>query len=266
MGNTRDGGLAEYALVPAAQLVPWERDALERAVWLEPLACVLHAIQVVDPAPGASALILGAGVLGNLMVRVLSTLRGVRLAVMDPNPEKVERALEQGADAGWVVPRSGPAEGIEAELRGWTPAGPDLLIDTTGAPAAIERAIRWAAPRAKILLFGVSNPEERLSLDPSLIFSKELLLTASAGMTPDSFDRAERLLRSGSLTPENLVSQAVDLEQAVDILLGRPSGMRSDQSEGAARHVESEKAAWIHHAVGKVLVRSAGKQLGREKS
>jgi hypothetical protein len=100
------------------------------------------------------------------------------------------------------VPRTGPAEEIEAALRGWARAGPDILIDTTGAPAAIERAVRWAAPRAKILLFGVSDPEDRLCLDPSLIFSKELMITASAGMTPVSFKQAETLLRSGRLARE----------------------------------------------------------------
>jgi threonine dehydrogenase-like Zn-dependent dehydrogenase len=62
LGNTRDGGLAEYTLVPAAQLVPWEGGRLsELSGWSHlPACCRLFRWWLCR----ACILVLGGGVLG----------------------------------------------------------------------------------------------------------------------------------------------------------------------------------------------------------
>lgn len=220
LGNTHDGGFAEYTVVPVEQLVRLGDLAPERAVWLEPLACVLQALDTVqDRLVGATVLVAGAGVLGRLMVQAARERGADRVALVDPNPEKVQAGLASGADAGWTIPRQGPSPEVDAALNHWAPEGPGVLIDTTGAPAAIERLVAWAGPQGVVLLFGVSDPEARLSINPSEIFAKELTLTASSGMAPVSFAAAEQMLRRGALDLDALVGSVVGLDALPEVLL-----------------------------------------------
>ena len=221
LGNTQDGGFAEYTLVRCDQLVPLGELPAEAAVWLEPLACVLHAIQVIAPAAQTPILILGAGTFGKLMVQALRATSGAHLSIVDPNPEKVKQALALGAQAGWTIPRSGPAPDVDYALQHWAPDGLQAIIDTTGVPDAIQRAIQWAGPKARIHLFGVFDPAASVTLQPSLIFTKELTLSGTAGMTPASFRAAESLLRERRLDLEALVAAVIDLYAVPQVLEGR---------------------------------------------
>lgn len=223
LGNTQDGAFAEFTLARLDQLAPLGNLSPESAVWLEPLACVLHAIRAASLVGRGPVLVIGAGTLGRLMVQVLRATGEAPLAVVDPNPLKIEQALAEGAQAGWVVPRSGPVPDVDREIQRWSVGGPQTIFDTTGAPAAIERALVWAGPKARILLFGVSDPAARLNIPPSLIFSKELTLSATAGMTPDSFQEAEKLLRSRRLDTAALVSTVIDLSEIPGVLRDRGS-------------------------------------------
>lgn len=221
LGNTRDGGFAEYTLVPVEQLVPLGELPARKAVWLEPLACVLRAVDAAKPAEGQPVLVSGAGTLGRLMIQVLRAVYSARVAVVDPNPGKVEAALTHGVEIGYTVPRSGPTPEVDQALASWAPQGITSLIDTSGAPAAIERAIAWAGPRGRVVLFGVSDLQARISLSPTQVFSKELTLTAASGMTNDSFAQAEDLLRRGVVNPDQLTVQEVQLEVVSGLLLGQ---------------------------------------------
>lgn len=221
LGNTHDGGFAEFTLVEPDQLIPLDGLEPEQAVWLEPLACVVHACQALDLQAEACVLVLGAGTLGRLLGRVLKIAHRAQVAFVDPNPDKIERVLAEGADAAWAVPRSGPAPAVEAQLEAWIPGGPPAIVDTSGAAAAIERAAGWAGPRGRIVLFGVSSPEARISLSPAAVYARELTLTATAGMTPETIRRAETLLRSGELSLAGLASHTVGLDELPGVLLDK---------------------------------------------
>ncbi len=221
LGNTRDGGYAEAACVPAGQLVDLPGAPAEQLVWLEPLACVIQALEACQAAQSRSVLVLGAGVLGRLMLQTLKLASRARLAVADPNLRKTRLALAAGAEQAWVVPHTGAALEIDAQIRRWASEGVQTIIDTSGSPEAIERALGWAAPAGRVLLFGVPDPEARFPLHPELVFRKELHILASAGMTPPAFERAVALLRQGRLDLAGLVSEVIGLEEVPQVIHDR---------------------------------------------
>jgi D-arabinitol dehydrogenase (NADP+) len=240
LGNTQDGAFAEYTLVRADQLTPLNGLAAEKAVWLEPLACVLHALQVAEagrPRAGQreAILVVGAGVLGKLMLMALRTTTRARLAVVDPNAAKIQQALELGAQAGWVIPRSGPTPQVAGQIQEWATGDPQAILETSGTVTAIERAVDWAGAGATLVLFGVPDPAARACLAPGVLLAKELKVCAAAGMTPPAFRQALELLRAGRLDPRGLAAKQVDLA-AVPLLFAGGAFMQS----------------------GKVLVRTAG--------
>lgn len=221
LGNTQDGGYAEFTIARTNQLIPLNEISEQEAVWLEPLACIIQALnQVGGEEIQGPVMIIGAGTLGMLMLETLRSTTQAKVAMVDPNPSKIERALARGAQIGWVIPRQGPAPEISTELAQWSPQGIDIIIDTSGVPEALERAIDWAAPRSKILLFGVSDPAARLCIPPQQIFSKELTILASSGMTPTSFEAAVDLLREKRLKPSTLNAIQINLQDLPAYLLG----------------------------------------------
>lgn len=224
LGNNHDGAYSEYTLVKADQLVNLNGLPPEAGVWMEPLACVLQALtQLGKENLAGPILIIGAGVLGKLMLKALLASGANRVAVIDPNPSKVTAALEMGAQAGWVVPRQGAAGQVQVEMNSCAPEGIPVIVDTTGSPIAIQRALEWARPGGKVLLFGVSDPSATLSISPHQVFSKELSILASSGMSPDSFKMAVEMLQSGKIDPQPLISTTIDLAQLPAYLLGQVS-------------------------------------------
>ena len=228
LGNTHDGGFAEYAIARVDQLVPLNGMPVERAVWMEPLACVLHAIEAAALPAGAHVLISGAGTLGRLMVQALRLTRDARIAVADPNPLKVNRAIQMGAETGWIVPREGDVDSITAPIRAWADGELSGVIETSGKPIAFERALIWATPRTRIVLFGVSDPHARAAIPPSMILARELVITAASGMTQPTFDAAGALLADTRLAVETLVAETVDLDNV-------PAALARMQHSGAGK-------------------------------
>lgn len=224
LGNTQDGGYAEFTIARSDQLIDLDEISEQDAVWLEPLACIIQALsQVGGEEIRDPVLIIGAGALGILMLQTIRSTTTAQVAVVDPNPTKIEKALTYGAQMGWVVPRQGAAYEMTAGLKEWAAQGFPTVIDTSGAPVAIQRGIEWASPRGKVLLFGVSDPAAMLCISPQQIFSKELTLLASSGMTPISFDAAVRLLREKRIKPSTLNAAQINLQDLPAYLLGDKS-------------------------------------------
>jgi D-arabinitol dehydrogenase (NADP+) len=218
LGNTQDGGYAEYTIIGNDQIFLLPNVEPENLVWLEPLACVMHALQTTQAAESDSVLIIGAGTLGRLMSLALRAVSSTRIAIVDPNQAKIDQACSMGTNEGWVVPRTGDTSQLDQAIRSWAPGGPQVVIDTTGLPIAVSRALRWVGLAGKILLFGVPDPQADLVVKPGVIFSKELKVEAAAGMTPASFDAAAALLQSGKINPSGLVSAVISLDQVPDVI------------------------------------------------
>lgn len=215
LGNTRDGGYAEKTLVNVGQLVDLPGLGLEALVWLEPLACVMKALDLAQIKGGEAALVIGAGVMGQLFIKTLRALRFTHCAIVDPNLEKITRAVQNGAEHAWVVPRTGKARHIDQLLKLWDQGGPQIVIDTTGKPEAFRRASKWVGVGGRIILFGVPNPQARLNMNLAELFHKGISVRPCNGMTADSFRAGAALLASHRLDPTDQAAVHINLSQVV---------------------------------------------------
>src|SRR4051812_34657864 len=135
-------------------------------VWVEPLACVLRAAELVPPG---RVLVVGAGAVGRLWIQVL-ILRGFEVVAADPRSE-----------------RAAGARGLGAEIDEG-PVGAAVLT----APAGLGPAVRRLEPGGTLLVFAAPEDEVPVSLDA--VYRKELVVRGSRSATPAYFRDAVELL------------------------------------------------------------------------
>ncbi|MFG1706939.1 alcohol dehydrogenase catalytic domain-containing protein [Nonomuraea sp. M3C6] len=206
-------GFAQYTKMPVTQLriIP-DEVSFEAASFCEPLACVLNAHRAIPIEPAADVLVLGSGPIGLLHTQV-ALRRGARVIVADRIPERLKVAGQLGAHDVVQVGDDGGLDEIRKLTDGY---GPDALIVTVGAPAAIESAFRMAGKNAVVNLFAGTHPKGSVSLDPDVPHYDQVTINGSHDFSPGDFSTALRMLRFGLVDPALLISHRFPLTAVKD--------------------------------------------------
>lgn len=205
-----DGGFAEEAAVPARCCWPApEGLADERLLLAEPLAVVVRAVGRAAPQPGETAAVLGLGSLGLLAVQTLRA-RGARVLAVARSTRRLGLARELGAEA---VALSGADDDTAAARAFSGREGVDLVIETAGTALAVEQATNLCRPGGRVVLTGL--PHEPTSLNFFWVVRRELRIIGSM-IYQDEFPEAIRLLASGAVRVERLLSQTFPLARIDD--------------------------------------------------
>lgn len=206
VGVTRSGAMAEYVAVPARACyrVP---DGLTDAqvAFIEPLACVVHALNRLRIWPGDEVLIFGAGPMGLLLVQALRNSGASQVVAVDKQPDRLALAGQMGATS---TVAAGPNQ-AEA-LRDTAPHGFALVVDATGVPAVIEQAFRYLKPRGQYLQFGVTPMDAEIRLRPYDIFRYDWSIIGSFALS-STFQPAIAWLANGVIDIGPLVSDTLPL-------------------------------------------------------
>jgi propanol-preferring alcohol dehydrogenase len=156
-GLFRDGGLAEYLLVPAGRhLLPiGDLDPRDAAPLDDAALTPYHAIKASLPAlvPGTTAVVIGVGGLGHLAVQLLRVLSPSTVVAVDLDPNKRRLAEEHGADL-TLDPRDDAAARIAA---GAGELGPALVMDCVGSDDTLALAASVVTNRSRIVVVGVAG-------------------------------------------------------------------------------------------------------------
>jgi L-iditol 2-dehydrogenase len=227
IGYQLDGGFAEFVRIPARAValgnvhVMPEGMGFEEAALIEPLACVLNGQNKVALQQGDTVVILGAGPIGVLHVR-LARLRGAaRVIVSEPNAARRQAALDAGAD---VV--TDPNEGnlhtsILAETRG---LGADVVICAIGLPSLAAQAVGLAAKGGRVSLFAGFSKGELGQLDVNAIHYEELRLTGAFGLSRRNFEDALRMVADRRIDLGGMVTHRYGLAEVVGAFSTAESG------------------------------------------
>ncbi len=207
IGISRPGGFAQYTAAPARACyrLP-ERLTDTQAAFIEPLACVVHAMKRIRLLPADPVLILGAGPMGLLLLQALRTMGAGAVAVVEKQPARLELARQLGATL--AVPAGADQD---AALRELAPRGFGVVVDATGIPAVIEGALRFLRPRGLYLQFGVAPNHARISISPYELFRNDWTLVGSFALCY-TFLPAIDWLANGAIDVTPLVSHVAPLQ------------------------------------------------------
>jgi 2-desacetyl-2-hydroxyethyl bacteriochlorophyllide A dehydrogenase len=209
IGVTRDGGFAEQVAVPAKVVYPLGDLPFERAVFIEPLSCVVYGLQRATPALGDRVLIFGAGPIGMLLMQAVRRAGAAQVVVTDLQQERLELGARLGADATVLA---GEDEDQRAALRELAPQGYDMVIDATGVPTVVARCFDYVTPGGKLLLFGVCPEGATIPFRPFDLYRRDISVYGSFALNV-TFGPAIELLRGGAVQVEPLISHRFPLER-----------------------------------------------------
>ncbi|QIS18641.1 zinc-dependent alcohol dehydrogenase family protein [Nocardia terpenica] len=207
VGDTVDGAMAEYVRVPAANChrlpghVPDPHGAL-----VEPLSCAVHGFDVLPRELGSHYLIYGAGTMGLLMLQLAVAAGAASVCVVDVNTARLEVARRLGADAAVAA-----ADELDR------PEGWEVVIDCTGAIAAIEDGLARVRRGGTYQQFGVAAATARASISPFRVYNDELTIVGSMAVV-HSFGRAVDLLGEGVIDAETMITHDFPLDDFAEAL------------------------------------------------
>ncbi|WP_246594721.1 zinc-dependent alcohol dehydrogenase [Mameliella sediminis] len=227
MGITMDGAFAEYMVVPARLVIPAPAHVADEVLALtEPLSCVVRAARKAQITFGQSVLVMGAGPIGNLHVQLLRTIGAAPIIVTDLSAERVQMALDCGADIGV----SDPARLKQAVMDATEGRGVDIVIESVGLPALYRQALKLMRKGGHLAAFGLTGAEETLAL-PILdtILQENSVKGSVAGMGQDMHD-ALSLLVHGRIKTEAFTGASyalTDIQAAFDTFADRPLDLKT---------------------------------------
>lgn len=211
LGSDLPGAMAErIAIPPAARVWPLNGVTDAAAGIVEPVACAVHAVRRLDPAPSQVVLVTGAGAVGCAAMAV-AIGRGADVVAVVRSAERA--AVATGVGARPIIAPTDDAAAIIREQVGQV----DGVIECTGATAVVPVALDVVRPGGRIVLYGVyRRPAE---IDLNLIAEHKELEVHGGHLAPHgAFGEAIRLLADGTVDGSRLITHRHPLDDVLTAL------------------------------------------------
>jgi L-iditol 2-dehydrogenase len=205
VGLARDGGMAEYAVMPEQHLVPVP-EGLDLAVAAvgEPLSVAVHAVDVrAQIEPGQRVVVSGPGPIG-IFCGMVAKLRGAEVLLTGVGQDSVSRL--PAAERVGLSTANLSEKPLEEHLRdGFGDYAPDVWIESSGSVRALGSALESVRPGGTVAVVGLYA--EEMSFSPTDAVRREISLLFSYSCNYADYQTTLDLLGSGVLDPEPLLSK-----------------------------------------------------------
>lgn len=214
IGTTVHGGFAEYCAVPQSQAyVIGKETTFDEAAMTEPVACCLHGIDMCNITAGDTVAVIGGGMIGMILLQ-LAKLRGAgKLIMIEPVEEKRALARRLGADL-CINPFG---EDVQKVLTDNGVGRIATVIECVGKVATMQMAVDIAGVASTVMLFGLTAPDDVMSIRPFTLFKKEITLRASF-INPYTQGRALALIDGKKVDVTSVVFATEPLSRLPEIL------------------------------------------------
>ena len=232
----RHGCFAEKIVLPTRILyrIP-ESLPFEKAAFAEPVSIALHAVNLADgievgeafaepeeteeaacghgcechgdEAKGGTAVVVGAGLIGLLVIQALKARGWERVIAVDLDEKRLELAKQLGAEAAFNAKQEGLAMHLR-ELCGGD--GADASFEVVGAAAPLDLAIRSVRKGGQVILVGNLQPNTPFPLQE--VVTRQLTIRGSCSCAGE-YPEAIRRIEDGSIQVQPLLSAIAPLEE-----------------------------------------------------
>lgn len=221
----RYGAFAEYVSIPQriAYHIP---DSLpfEHAAMIEAVAVAVHAANRTPVTLGDTAVVVGSGMIGLLVIQAIRLAGCSHVIAADVNDNRLNVAQVLGAD----VAINAIEEDVPGRVRELTEGhGADVALEVVGTSATIKSAIASTRKGGTVTLVGNVTPEVDFPLQE--VVTRELSLRGTCGCSGE-YPACIELLESGAVRVEPLITARASLEEGADwfqrLHSGEPTAMK----------------------------------------
>ncbi len=219
--DVRPGAFAEYMKTSAACCLAFPKGvSFDAACLTEPLSGAWKGVvQYSEMQVGDDVVVIGVGGIGLLCLMVARAAGAGRLIAIDTSEYALAHAKELGATH-LVNPNTGDPK---RQVYGIIPEGPDLVVEAAGSIEAVKLMTELRRRGTRWNVFGITT-HETFELDGGLTHFLEGRMDASFGTTPFAMLKAIRLMETGLVNPERIISHRFPLAKIHEALevMGRP--------------------------------------------
>jgi L-iditol 2-dehydrogenase len=223
LGYHFDGGFAEYMIVPQNVLkvdgvnrIPEGLSYAEASV-AEPFACVLNGQELAGVGTGDTVVVVGAGPIGCLHVRLARARGAEAVYLIELNRARLDMAAALvKPDAAICGAETDPVEEV---MRLTDRRGVDVVITAAAAGKAQEDGLKMAARGGRISFFGgLPKDNPIIACDSNLIHYRELTIVGANGSSPDHNKKALDLIATGAVGVDDLITHRLPLDGVLDAI------------------------------------------------
>jgi propanol-preferring alcohol dehydrogenase len=220
MGKFRDGGFAEFVLMPARSVfrLPEEIPFEHGAILMCSSATSLHALNQARLRPGESVAVFGAGGLGLSAIQLARVFGAGQVFAVDIKPGKLARAAKFGA----VPVNASACDPVEELARLTNRRGVDVALELIGLPLTMRQAVRCLGIQGRAVLAGITDKTFEIAPYGELL-NKEAELIGVSDHLAQELPQLLEWTRRGALDLSGVITRTLPLDapavnQALDEL------------------------------------------------
>lgn len=227
IGHHRDGGHAEYLVVPARNAVhlPAEISFAHGAAMMCSSATSLHAIRRGRLQPGETVAVIGIGGLGISAVQLAKALGALEVYAIDFSEEKLAAAARFGAvpiraarpakraDGPGPTTEAAPIDAVESLRAATHGRGVDVVLELVGSPVTMRQALRMCAVHGRAVIAGLSRAPMELDTYRELLGPESELIGSNDHLLAE-LPLLLELARKRALDLTDVVVRSVPLDAA----------------------------------------------------
>jgi len=208
MEYKRHGAFAEYVAVPAHILYKLPDDVTyEQAAMVEPVAVAAHAVNRSKIQPGQSAVVVGAGMVGMFVIKLLEIAGANPIIAVDLDEKKLELSKEFGATFKINSSEDNVSEKIKILTKN---RGADIGFEVVGISETVNLCISSLRKGGTAVFVGNLKPEVTIPLQK--VVTTELSLLGSCAINGE-YELVLDLMSSGKIKVDSMISAEAPLSE-----------------------------------------------------
>jgi len=201
---SRAGAFAEFVVVPARVVYKLpESISFAEAAMLEAVAVAIHAVSLAEISAEGTALVVGAGTIGVLILQALRAAGCRRVFVSDVDATRLKMAKELGADV-----LSANEDSVTRILQRTGGVGVDVAMEAVGRNETVNAAIASVRKGGTVVLVGNISPDVTLPLQK--VVTRQIRLQGSCASAGE-YPQAISLMASGAIRVKPLITAIAPL-------------------------------------------------------
>ena len=215
-GAEADGAHREYIAMPREMVLPIpDSMSLDDAALVEPACVAYHAAKRGEITPNDTALIIGAGPIGNFCMQSVKALGAKQVFIADLDAERLALAAALGADGVIDVSKETLEDGLSRLCGGHKNV--DVFYDCVGEKGRVFNDIlRLARRGTRVVIVGVLQNGYDIPLLPDFV-QHELRLSGTTMYTPADYRDMLRLMGGKVIRTDGVISHYFDFDQVVEV-------------------------------------------------